>query len=81
VVTLTAITMAVNTPTAVEITLCRPVSPAIHRAAPGPLRIRIHPLTSTGAKSFQAWILAFSRECHQGTGVKMIEISRTARCP
>jgi len=41
VVTLTAITMAVNTTATVEITLCRPVSRTVHRAAPGTLSMLI----------------------------------------
>jgi hypothetical protein len=28
-------------------------------------------------RNFQAWILAVGRKRHQGTGVNMIEISRT----
>jgi hypothetical protein len=69
--------MAMNTTTAVEITLCRPVSRTVHRAAPGTLGMLItwHSLCRS-----QAWILAFGRKYHQGTGVKMTEISRKPRC-
>jgi hypothetical protein len=59
VVTLIAITMAVNTATAAEITLCCLISRAVRRAAPGTLSMLItrhSPFSFRSAEAAAKWL-------------------------